>query len=100
MSLTAVYAERVLAGEELQVLEDACILIEDERIADVTTRREFEASGRDAAIIHLEDKTVLPGLFECHDHLALDARLPGHLDMVNLSECEHTLLALKDWKMT
>lgn len=95
MSLTAVYAERVLAGEELQVLEDACILIEDERIADVTTRREFEASGRDAAIIHLEDKTVLPGLFECHDHLALDARLPGHLDMVNLSECEHTLLALK-----
>ena len=95
MSLTAVYAKRALVGEELKALEDACILIEDESIAEVTTRREFEASGREAAVIRLEDQTVLPGMFECHNHLALDARLPGHLEMMNLSECEHTLLALK-----
>ncbi len=95
MSLTAVYAEKALVGEELQVLEDACILIEDETVAEVLTRREFEASGREARTIRLEGKTVLPGLFECHNHLALDARLPGHLDMMNLSECEHTILALK-----
>ncbi len=95
MSLTAVYAEKALVGEELEVLEDACILVEDECIAEVTTRREFEASGRDAAIVRLDGRTVLPGLMECHDHLALDARLPGHLDMMNLSECEHTLLALQ-----
>ena len=95
MSLTAVYAKKALVGEELEVLEDACILVEDECIAEVTTRREFEASGRDAAIVRLDGRTVLPGLMECHDHLALDARLPGHLDMMNLSECEHTLLALQ-----
>ena len=95
MSLTAVYAKKALVGEELQTLNDACILIEGEYIAEVTTRREFEASGREAAVIRLEGRTVLPGLFECHDHLALDARLPGHLDMMNLSECEHTILALK-----
>lgn len=95
MSLTAVYAEKALVGEELQVLEDACILIEDGTVAEVLPCREFEASGREAQIIRLEGKTILPGLFECHNHLALDARLPGHLDMMNLSECEHTILALK-----
>ena len=32
MSLTAVYAKKALIGEELQVLDDACILIEEESI--------------------------------------------------------------------
>ncbi|MBS6398140.1 MAG: amidohydrolase family protein [Clostridiales bacterium] len=98
MSLTAVYAKKALVGEELQVLENACILIENETIVEVTTRTEFENSGREAAVIYLGDKTVLPGMFECHNHLALDARLPGHLDMMTQSECEHTLLALTGLK--
>lgn len=98
MSLTAVYAKKALIGEELQVLDDACILIEEENIKEITTRKEFEASGREATIVYLGDKTVLPGMFECHNHLALDARLPGHLDMMNQSECEHTLLALNGLK--
>lgn len=48
MSLTAVYAKKALLGEELQVLDDACILIEEESIKEITTRKEFEASGREA----------------------------------------------------
>lgn len=95
MSWTAIYAKKALAGEELQVLEAPCVLVEDGVIREVTTRQAFEASGRQAGIIDLGEKTILPGLFECHNHLALDARLPGHLDMMALSECEHTLLALK-----
>lgn len=98
MSLTAIYAKRALVGEELQVLEDACILVENDLIREVTTRREFEASGREATVIYLGDKTILPGMFECHSHLALDARLKNHLDMMNQSECEHTLLALNGLK--
>jgi imidazolonepropionase-like amidohydrolase len=98
MSLTAVYAKKALVGENLEVLEDACILVEGESIQEITTQAEFEKSGRDAVKVDLGDKTVLPGMFECHDHLALDARLPGHLDMMTLSECEHTLLALKGLK--
>lgn len=98
MSLTAIYAKEALTGEELQVLKDACILIENGTIQEVTTRGEFEASRRNASVIHLEEKTVLPGMFECHSHLALDARLPGHLGMMDLSECEHTVLALNGLK--
>ena len=98
MSLTAIYAKKALTGAELTVLEDACILVEDGVIADVTTRAQFEASGRQADVVDLGDKTLMPGLFECHNHLALDARIPGHLGMMGLSECEHTLLALNGLK--
>lgn len=56
MSLTAVYAKKALIGEELQVLDDACILIEEESIKEITTRKEFEASGREATIVYLGDK--------------------------------------------
>ena len=98
MSLTAIYAKKALIGEELQALADACILIENDTILEVIPQSQFQASGRQAEVIHLGDKVVLPGLFECHNHLALDARIPGHLGMMGLSECEHTLLALNGLK--
>ncbi len=98
MALTAVYAKKALIGEELQALENACVLVEDEKIVEVTTQEAFKASGRNAQVIDLGEQTLLPGMFECHNHLALDARLPGHLDMMNQSECEHTLLALNGLK--
>ena len=98
MSLTAIYAKKALIGEQLQVLEDACILVENETILEVLPKAQFEASGRPAEIIDLGDKVVMPGMFECHNHLALDARIPGHLDMMTQSECEHTLLALNGLK--
>lgn len=42
MSLTAVYAKKALIGEELQVLDDACILIEEESIKEITTARSLK----------------------------------------------------------
>ena len=95
MSLTAIYAKKALIGEELQVLEDACIVVEDGMIQEVTTQSEFKASGKEAEIIDLGNKVVLPGLIECHSHMALDARVPGHLGVIDQSECEHTVIALK-----
>ena len=96
--LTAIYAKKALVGEDLKVLEDACILVENDRIEQVMTQAEFVASGRQAEIVDLGDKVLMPGMFECHNHLALDARIPGHLDMMGQSECEHTLLALNGLK--
>ena len=62
MSVTAVYTKRALRGEELEALENACIVIEDQKITEVTTWEAFEASGRRAEIISLKDKTILPGM--------------------------------------
>lgn len=98
MSLTAIYGKKALVGEELLAMEDPCILVEGETILEVLPRARFEASGRQAQVIDLGEKVLMPGLFECHNHLALDARLPGHLGMMGQSECEHTLLALNGLK--
>lgn len=98
MALKAIYAKQALVGEDLQVLNDACVLVEDEKIKEITTRAAFEATGQTAEVVDLGSKTLMPGMIECHAHLALDARIPNHLDMMNRSECEHTLLALNGLK--
>ena len=41
MSLTAIYAKKALIGEELQVLEDACILVENEKILEIIPRAQL-----------------------------------------------------------
>lgn len=91
---TAVLSDLALVGPELTQAERPCILVEDGVILDILTRGAFEEIRDSVDVIDLGSRTLLPGLFECHNHLALDARLPGHLGMMGLSEAEHTVLAL------
>lgn len=94
--MIAVFANRLLTGPQLQPLQDACVLVEGETIAKIMTRQEFLTAGlAGCEVVELGDVTLMPGMIECHNHLALDARLPGHLEMMGESECLHTILALK-----
>ena len=52
----------------------------------------------DAREMRFPGKTLMPGLFECHSHLAMDARVEGHLAMMELGACEHTVMAVKNLK--
>src|ERR1700733_14387529 len=47
----------------------ATIVISDDRIAAVSTRNESDFPA-DAKVIDCAGKTVLPGLIDCHDHMA------------------------------
>ena len=96
--MTVILAGRVLAGENLSVRERACVLVDGEQIRDILTPAEYEAVKDKADTLDLGDATLMPGLFECHNHLALDAGLEGHLGMMELSECEHTVLAIDGLK--
>ena len=49
-------------------------------------------------IVDYGDKTVIPGMIDCHNHLALDTRLENHLVKMNDCECEQTIRALKTMK--
>ena len=95
---TAILAGKALVGENLTARERACVLVEGGVIRDILTPAQYEAVKDKADTIDLGDATLLPGLFECHNHLALDAGLEGHLGMMELSECEHTVLALNGLK--
>lgn len=96
--MTAILAGKVLVGENLSIHERGCVLVEDGRIRDILTLAEYGAIREKVETVDLGDATLLPGLFECHNHLALDAGLEGHLGMMELSECEHTVLALNGLK--
>ena len=69
--LTAIKTGRLLdvdAGKELQ---NQIILISDNRITAVGKALEIPAG---ATVIDLSNMTVLPGLIDCHTHLADGAR--------------------------
>lgn len=95
MAYQAILAKQGLVGDSLQVKEDICVLIKDGKIEDILSKEEYQRMKPEGCEeIDLGEMTIMPGMFECHNHLALDARIPGHLGMMDQSECEHTLLAL------
>jgi len=95
MALTAIFAAKALIGENLAELNDACILVDGAKIKSVMTKAEFQKSNVEADSIDLGGMTVLPGMIECHSHLAIDARVPDHLEFMSKGVCEHTVRAVK-----
>src|SRR5919204_3432144 len=67
-SVTAIRAGRLLDPEAGRVLTNQIILVEGTRIRDVGPNVQVPAN---AQVIDLSRMTVLPGLVEAHNHLAL-----------------------------
>lgn len=90
-------AGNLLVGKELSPLHDGCVVVTGDRIEQITTRTALEnESLEDCEIVDLGNRTLMPGMIECHSHLCLDARVPNHLeDLASSTECELTLTALK-----
>lgn len=63
---TLVHAGRLIDIERGELLDDRVIVIEGDRIVDVATEAPAETSAR---AIDLRDRTVLPGLIDCHAHM-------------------------------
>ncbi|MFZ1973969.1 MAG: amidohydrolase family protein [Candidatus Acidiferrales bacterium] len=72
--VTAIKAGRLLDVDAGTVLTDQVILIRDNRIAAVGKALAIPPG---AEIIDLSNMTVLPGLIDCHTHLADGARDPS-----------------------
>ena len=65
--VTVVRAGRLIDPDSGSVLTNQVILIKDGKVQAVAKELAFPA---DAKVIDLSDKTVLPGLIDCHTHLA------------------------------
>lgn len=64
--ITVVRAARLVDVRASKVINDAVVLIEDDRIKSVGTKLAFP---KDAQIIDLGNATLLPGLIDAHTHL-------------------------------
>jgi imidazolonepropionase-like amidohydrolase len=61
---------KLIDGTGAQPVADVAVLVRDQRIAAVTTRAGGDWPS-DAEIIDVSGMTILPGLIDCHDHLAM-----------------------------
>ncbi|MEX2982467.1 amidohydrolase family protein [Streptomyces sp. C36] len=67
-------AGRVLTGPGGDWIADGAVFVRDESIVAIGPRAEVEAAvSQDVPRMSLPDATVLPGLIDCHVHLAFDA---------------------------
>jgi len=63
---------RVFTGDEGGTIEDGFVLVEDGKVAAVGAAAELGSGGEGAAQLGGAGKTILPGLFNNHAHLAWD----------------------------
>jgi len=88
-------AKKMLVGRALTPMEDYAALVRDGKLAALLPRRDADkVCAPDCERIDLGDVTVMPGMIESHNHLALDARLPGHLAMMDDGPVRLTAIAV------
>ena len=95
-SYTALLAGKIFNGPELEVMRHACVILRDGVIEKILPQAAFLSEPHDQCeLVDLGNLTLMPGMIECHNHAGMDARLPGHLEMMEGSECELTVTAVK-----
>jgi len=90
-----IIARTVLAGSELEEIQNGAVVVEDGKVVKVVPAEQLTEEDRaQAECIAFENETVLPGLIEGHNHLSIDARKSNHLEILGTAtECKLTLLA-------
>ena len=86
-------ANKIIAGDQLEVKENSGLLIENGKIQKIYDNISQVEIPEQINVIDYGDKVIIPGMIDCHNHLALDARLENHLVKMEDCEAEQTIRA-------
>ena len=98
MDAYIVKAGKMILGDGLEAKENAGMLIENGKIAKVYDNMASVEIPAGMKVVDYGDSVVIPGMIDCHNHLALDARLENHLVKMEDCEAEQTIRAIKTMK--
>lgn len=98
METYIIKAKKMIIGDNLEEAEDAGLLIENGKIAKIYKNISQIPNSENVKVVDYGDKVVIPGMIDCHNHLALDARLENHLVKMEDCEAEQTIRAIKTMK--
>ena len=98
MDAYIVNAGKMILGDGLEAKENAGLLIENGKIAKVYDNMASVEIPAGMKVVDYGDSVVIPGMIDCHNHLALDARLENHLVKMEDCEAEQTIRAIKTMK--
>lgn len=88
-------AKVVLQGKNLEPLIDGGIVVEDDIIKFVGNVEDVLKQYPDVEKIKHSGSCLMPGMIDCHSHTSMDARVAGHLEMMNDEATELTLRAVR-----
>lgn len=93
-----VKAKEIIIGNELETREDTGLLIENGKISKIYNNISQMKIPENVKVLDYGDNVVMPGMIDCHNHLALDARLENHLVKMEDCEADQTIRAIKTMK--
>jgi imidazolonepropionase-like amidohydrolase len=96
--LIAIKAGRLVDVEKGVVLQNQVILVRGERIESIQPGS--AAIPKDARIIDLSTSTVMPGLIDCHTHLADIVEGPSSADPLTWSAAQYAFLGVQHARAT
>lgn len=98
MEAYIIKAKEIITGDNLEVTRDAGLFIENGKITRILENVSQMPNPQNVKIVDYRDKVIIPGMIDCHNHLALDARLENHLVKMEDCEAEQTIRAIKTMK--
>ena len=75
MERLLIKAGTIIKGQDLTEVKNGAVLVEDGKISKIYEQVTDVEGLEDAVTMDVGDKTLIPGMSDCHNQLALDARI-------------------------
>ena len=90
---TVIYCGKLVVPQTLEVRNEMSILIEGNKIIDV--QKGYIATSAGDRILNLKNKTVMPGLIDCHVHITLETKKGNNGEAFTLNPADIAFESLK-----